>query len=150
MRTCLPPPPLGPPPREHSPGHVILMNKPPDPRISPPVSLHGSAVHLRPWTPTTDSRITPRPLAYPVSCSAFPCVTPLPGRRTLLWVADTLSRMRYTWWIRGRRSVFVRCHQMTTSPTHTAYDLLAANNTPIPTYGTRTLRLSFTPASPFV
>ncbi|KAG0710227.1 hypothetical protein GWK47_023256 [Chionoecetes opilio] len=49
-----------------------------------------------PGRPTTDSRITPHPLAYTQSPAAPPPPSPpLPGRRTLLWVADTLSGMRY-------------------------------------------------------
>ncbi|KAG0720576.1 hypothetical protein GWK47_048224 [Chionoecetes opilio] len=80
----------------HSPGHVILMNNPPDPRISPPDSLHRSSRAPPPLVNPPQILVSPRARSPTQSPAAPPPPSPpLPGRRTLLWLADTLSRMRY-------------------------------------------------------
>ncbi|KAG0724215.1 hypothetical protein GWK47_041102 [Chionoecetes opilio] len=122
------------PPLSGQPNHENSPSRAPPPLISPP-----------------QSEITPRPLAYPVSCSASvsAATTPWPAGRCFGW--PTRCRGCGTWWIQGRRSSVVppSSDDPLAQPC-TAYDLLAANNPPIATYGTRTLRLSVTPASSFI
>ncbi|KAG0722532.1 hypothetical protein GWK47_044320 [Chionoecetes opilio] len=80
----------------HSPGHVILMPNLPDPRISPPDSLHRFSRAPLPLVNPPQIFVLPRAHSPAQSPAAPPPPSPpLPGRRTLLWVADTLSGMRY-------------------------------------------------------
>ncbi|KAG0717447.1 hypothetical protein GWK47_054427 [Chionoecetes opilio] len=75
----------------HSSGHVILMPNPPDPRISPPDSLHRFS-RAPPPQVTPQILVSPRaPLARQSPAAPPPPSPPLPGRWTLLWVANTLS-----------------------------------------------------------
>ncbi|KAG0706998.1 hypothetical protein GWK47_024228 [Chionoecetes opilio] len=126
------------------------MPNPPDPCISPPDSLHRFSRAPPPRVNPPQSLVSPArspaqsPAAHP------PPSPPFPGRRTLLWVADTLSGMRYLVDSGAEVSVVPPSSDERLAQPSTAYDLLAANNTPIATYGTRTLRLSLTPTSPFV
>ncbi|KAG0720650.1 hypothetical protein GWK47_048092 [Chionoecetes opilio] len=113
----------------NSPGRVIRTNNPPDPRISPPDVLHKSSRAPPPLVNPPQS-VSPRDRSPTQSPAAPPSPPPsLPGRRTLLWVADTLSGMIYLVDSGAEVSVVPPSSDDRLAQPSTAYDLLAANNT---------------------
>ena len=68
--------------------------------------------------------------------------------RLLMWVMDRASRMRFLVDTGAVVSVIPAPSPQVTHR-HPAYDLLAADGTPIPSYGTHTLHLSLTPREVF-
>ena len=95
--------------------------------------------------------VLPRAASYTLATSPQPQPAASIPRlhRALLWVMDTVSGERYLVDSGAEVSVVPPAGNGDDASDHTAYDLLAANNTPIATYGTRRLHLALTPQRPF-
>ena len=109
---------------------------------SPPPPLPPS-----PQRTSLTSPLSPLPRSHTPTPPATPA--PLPARsRVLMWVTDRASDMRFLVDTGAVVSVIP-------SPSHPAahrqpaYDLLAADGAPIPSYGTHTLHLALTPQEVF-
>ena len=105
---------------------------------SPPESPPSRPRHAAQQTPSA-----PRPHLASTPPQDPPQASP--AQRALLWVRDTSSGERFLVDSGAEVSVVPATEADRRAQPSTAYDLVAANHTPIATYGTRTLRLDLAP-----
>ena len=123
-----------------SSSHASLI-RPLRPQPSPPSHPQPSLLNL----PTLDRVPTSPPEAPPPPPPRAPAEA-ASCQRALLWVRDARSGIRFLIDSGAEVSVVPPTDAECRYQSRTAYDLVAANHTPIATYGTRTLRLEFRPA----
>ncbi|XP_045122596.1 vegetative cell wall protein gp1-like [Portunus trituberculatus] len=124
----------------------------PPPSLLQPIGGRASAppTHLRvsasvpPRQPIPSSSDSPAPSPPPQHPEWFPA-----SQRPLLWVRDICSGARFLVDSGAEVSVVLAAVTDRRAQPRTAYDLLAANRTPIATYGTQTRRVALLPGSRF-